>query len=93
MAIAGGAINWWFGPGFWKMRVTIDEIEVCEPVRNRWWWGWGIRYFGRGWLYNVSGLDAIEIRLKSGKHIRIGTDEPEALVAEIRDHQGQHTHA
>ena len=59
----------------------------------RWWWGWGVRYYGQGWLYNVSGLDAVEIRLKSGKHIRIGTDEPEALVAEIRDHQGQHTDA
>ena len=30
---------------------------------------------------------------RCGKHIRIGIDEPEALVAEIRDHQGQHTDA
>ena len=93
VAVAGGAINWWFGPGFWKKGVTIDEIEVCEPVRNRWWWGWGIRYFGRGWLYNVSGLDAVEIRLKSGKRIRIGTDEPDTLVAAIHHHLEQHTDA
>ena len=93
VTIEGGAINWWFGPGFWKKRVTIDEIEACEPVRNLWWWGCGIRYYGKGWLYNVSGLDAVEIKLKNGKHVRIGTDEPEALVAAIRHHQGQHTDA
>ena len=84
VAISGGALNWWFGPGFWKKRVSIDEIESCEAVRNRWWWGWGIRYYGKGWLYNVSGLDAVEMTLKTGKSIRIGTDEPEALVAAIR---------
>ena len=84
VAIAGGNLSWWFGPGFWKKRVAIDEIESCEAVRNRWWWGWGIRYYGKGWLYNVSGLDAVEMTLKTGKSIRIGTDEPEALVAAIR---------
>ena len=91
VAIAGGAINWWFGPGFWKKGVTIYEIEACEPVRNRWWWGWGIRYYGKGWLYNVSGLDAVELTLKDGKHIRIGTDEPEALVMAIRNHRDELT--
>jgi Zn-dependent protease with chaperone function len=84
VAVAGGDLSWWFGPGFWKKRVAIDEIEVCEAVRNRWWWGWGIRYYVKGWLYNVSRLDAVEITLKTGKRIRIGTDEPEALVAAIR---------
>ena len=78
--IGGEAINWWFGPGFWKKGVTIDEIEACEPVRNRWWWGWGIRYYGKGWLYCVSGLQAVEVILKSGKHIRIGTDDPQGLT-------------
>ena len=86
--IAEGNLNWWFGPGFWKKRVAIDEIKGCEVVRNRWLWGWGIRYYGKGWLYNVSGLDAVEIRLANGKHIRIGTDEPEALAAAIRSIPG-----
>jgi hypothetical protein len=93
VTIERGAINWWFGPGFWKNSVAIDEIEICEPVRNRWWWGWGIRYYGKGWLYNVSGMDAVEIRLKSGQHIRIGTSEPEMLVGAIRHHLEQRTDA
>jgi hypothetical protein len=40
-------------------------------------YGWGIHYYGKGWLYNVAGLDAVEIRLTSGRRLRIGTDEPE----------------
>jgi hypothetical protein len=35
-------------------------------------------------LFNVSGLDAVEVELVDGKRIRIGTDEPQALVAAIR---------
>ena len=26
VTIDGGAINWWFGPGFWKNSVAVDEI-------------------------------------------------------------------
>jgi Zn-dependent protease with chaperone function len=76
-------LSWWFGPGFWKKSVLLSEIEACEPVRNRWWWGWGIRYYGKGWLYNVSGLDAVEIRLAGGKYIRIGTNQPDRLAAAV----------
>ncbi len=82
--VAGGDLSWWFGPGFWKKRVAADQIETCETVRNKWWWGWGIRYYGKGWLYNVSGLDAVEIKLADGKFIRIGSDEPEALGEAVR---------
>ena len=37
-----------------------------------------------GWMYNVSGLDAVEIELKGGGRFRIGTDEPDELVRAIR---------
>ena len=36
------------------------------------------------WLYNVSGLDAVEIVRISGKKFRVGTDEPRALVAALK---------
>jgi hypothetical protein len=54
-------------------------------VRNRWWWGWGIRRIGRGqWLFNVSGLDAVELSMKNGKTYRIGTDEPQRLCEVVQ---------
>jgi hypothetical protein len=34
-------------------------------------------------LYNVSGLDAVELKLKSGEIRRIGTDDPSGLAAAL----------
>jgi hypothetical protein len=84
--IADGELRWWFGRGMWRKKLPLADITSAEPVRNNWWWGWGIRYYGKGWLYNVSGLEAVEIILTSGKHIRIGTDEPDALASALKRH-------
>ena len=34
-----------------------------------------------GWMYNVWGLDAIDVVDETGKVFRIGTDDPENLLA------------
>ena len=74
-----------FGPGLIGKRLRLADVQSCRPVRNRWWWGWGIRRIGRGqWLFNVSGLDAVELSMKNGKRYRIGTDEPQRLCEVIQ---------
>jgi hypothetical protein len=73
-----------FGIGLLRKTFPLDEVADCQPVRNAWWWLWGIRRFPGGWLYSVSGLDAVELRLKNGKRCRIGTDEPQRLSDCIR---------
>ena len=72
--------------GVWLIgrRYPLEEIESCEAVRNRWWYGWGIRLTPHGWLYNVSGLDAVQVRLKNGKTFRVGTDRPAELCEAIQ---------
>ena len=72
-----------FAGEFIRFRFPLGEIESCKQVRNRWWFGWGIKWYYRGWLYNVSGLDAVELKMKDGRLRRIGTDEPEKLAAAI----------
>ncbi len=67
------------GPGIPLKRIPLREIASCRPVRNRWWYGWGIHRVRNGWLYNVSGLDAVELVLRNGNVVRVGTDEPEVL--------------
>jgi hypothetical protein len=73
-----------FGP-VWLIRKEwpLDEIVMATAVTNPWYYGYGIRWTPHGPLYNVSGRHAIEILLRSGKKVRIGTDEPEALAAAI----------
>jgi hypothetical protein len=67
------------GIGFLNKKFSINDIEYCKSVRNPWWYGMGIHLTPRGWLYNVSGIYAVEIGFKNKKKIRIGTDKPEEI--------------
>jgi hypothetical protein len=69
----------YFGPGFWERRFALDDIVSVEVVQNSPLYGWGIRYTHHGWLYNVSGLRAVEVTIRGEEQLRIGTDKPEAL--------------
>jgi len=73
-----------FGVGIVRKRVSIGEIAGCEPIQIRWWHGWGIHLTPYGWLYNVSGLDAVAIKLRSGRKLAFGTDDPQGLAAAIQ---------
>ena len=82
--VDGEELRHFFGPGFWKKTYLLSDIEKVETVRNSWIFGWGIRLTPYGWLYNVSGLDAVEITLRSGRKFRVGTDEPEELFTALQ---------
>jgi hypothetical protein len=73
-----------FGPGLIRKRVRLAEIVGCEPIRIRWWYGWGIHLTPCGWLYNVSGFDAVAITLNDGRKFAFGTDDPHGLATAIR---------
>lgn len=80
-----GAVIARFGSGWPRRTIPVEEIGAARPVRNRWYHGWGIRKVGRGWMFNVWGLDAVELELRSGRAFRIGTDEPRELAAAVAD--------
>ena len=82
--VSDNELRWHFGPGLWAYRVPLSEIQTVAAVRNHWWNGFGIR-IGTGFrLYNVSGLDAVELRLKSSDVRRIGTDDPQGLAQALK---------
>ena len=72
-----------FGIGIIRKNFSLKDIESCQVVRNPWYYGWGIHWTSNGWLYNVSGFYAVELRMKNGKKCRIGTDEPKELEKAI----------
>ena len=74
-----------FGVGLIRKKLPVSEIAGCEPIRIRWWYGWGVYLTPDGWLYNVGGWDAVEITLRNNKKFALGTDDPDGLVAAIRD--------
>jgi hypothetical protein len=73
-----------FGLGLVRKTARVADIVSCEPIRIRWWYGWGIHLTPYGWLYNVSGWDAVAITLRNGRRFSLGTDDPQGLTDAIR---------
>ena len=73
-----------FGIGMIRKRVSVPKIVACEPIRIRWWYGWGIHLTSCGWLYNVSGLDAVAIKLRNRRKFALGSDDPHGVAEAIR---------
>lgn len=74
-----------FGYGIFKKSFLVDEIVSAKIVKNKWYYGWGVRlwFWPRMFIYNVSGFDAVEIKMTNGKIYRIGTNQPQQLELEI----------
>ncbi|MBX9688673.1 MAG: hypothetical protein K2X27_18335 [Candidatus Obscuribacterales bacterium] len=72
-----------FGDGPIRKSFLLADISSAKAVRTTPLQGWGIHWTGHGWLYNIYGLDAVEICMTNGKRALIGTDEPDKLEAAI----------
>lgn len=72
-----------FGPGLLRHAWPLDHIRGWQAVRNPWWYGWGIHLTPNGWLYNVSGSEAVEVVLSDDRRRRIGTNDPAGLMAAL----------
>ena len=77
------SVSTWFGWGWPRRTIALADIVSAERVSNSWWYGWGVRWVPGGWMFNNAGNGAVELRLESGSVFRIGTDEPDALLAAI----------
>jgi hypothetical protein len=82
--VKAGKLRCWFGLGLIYQEFNLEEVTEVKIVKNPWFYGWGIRRVPEAWMFNVSGLDAVQMEFYSGKKFRIGTDEPRRLEAVIR---------
>ena len=70
------------GIGLISRKFRMADIKTCQPVKNNPFYGIGIRLISHGWLYNVSGLKAIELTFKNRNSVvRIGTDKPDEIAS------------
>lgn len=83
--VAGGKLRFWFGVGGIRGSYAIEEIESYREVRNPWYYMWGIKSIPGGWLYAIAPGSAVELQLKNGKMIRLGTNQPKELMHAIDD--------
>ncbi len=60
-------------------------VKKYHPIKD--YGGWGYRGFGKKKAYNLSGSWGIQIMMKNGKQILIGTKQPEK-VRQVLQHYG-----
>ncbi len=78
------AVTHWFGWGFLRKSIPLEQIESVEIVDNPWYYFWGVKSIPGGWFYAIApGGRSIELNLKDGKKIRLGSRQPEAIKARI----------
>jgi len=83
VTVADGELTATFGLGKPHRVVALSEVVGVRQVRSSWIQGWGVRSVSKGWMYNVWGLDAVEVELGSGTVFRVGTDDSDQLHAAI----------
>jgi len=74
------AISLRLGIGVIRRRFLLKEVESHRTVKNPVYYGWGIHLIPNGWIFNVSGLQAVELQMKNGRKYRIGTDDVRGLT-------------
>ena len=78
--ISNDSISFRLGIGLVGKTYKFSDIKSCKAVTNFALNGIGIRMLSNGWLYNVTGLKAVELQFKNRKSVvRIGTDKPEEI--------------
>jgi hypothetical protein len=65
------------------------DARTYRPILE--YGGWGIRYspFGKGWAYNISGNQGVQLELMNGKRILIGSQRAEELARTIAEAKRQ----
>ena len=70
-----------FGPlPVFRRHVSYDNIESVTQSRSTLLDGWGIHLSpSGGWTWNLWGYDCVDIKMKKGSKLRLGTDDPTSL--------------
>lgn len=71
--------------------IAYDAIESCQarsykPLSE--YGGWGIKYGRSGWAYNILGTQGVQLALRNGKRILIGSQRASELEQAIKTRCG-----
>jgi hypothetical protein len=81
----GDVLRLRYGPiPLFRFRFRYQDISSVDTARSDLIDGLGIHYVPtRGWIYNLWGFRCVRVTHR-GRHVRIGTDDVEGLVALLR---------
>ncbi len=81
--VSGERLRFRFGIGLIRRSYPVGEIASVREVVNPWYYFWGVKSIPGGWFYAIAPGEAVEIVLKDGKIIRLGTDRSRMLKEAI----------
>jgi hypothetical protein len=76
-------LRFWFGIGVIQKSYLLSEIQSVREVKNPWYYFWGVKSIPGGWFYAIAPGEAVEIVLKSGKIVQLGTNQAKTLKKAI----------
>jgi hypothetical protein len=62
--------------------IVKAEAVTYRPILE--YGGWGIRIGRKGWAYNISANQGVQVTLESGKSFLLGSLQPEELAIAIQ---------
>jgi hypothetical protein len=65
-------------------RIEKSWVRKYNPIGEYGGWGYRFGFLGSGKAYNISGNMGIQLVLKDGKHVLLGTRKPEEARAALR---------
>jgi hypothetical protein len=77
------AIHIQFGIGVIRKRFALGDVQAYRAVKSPWYYGWGIHAIPGGWIFNVSGWEAVELQMKNGRKYRIGSDDIQGFMGAL----------
>lgn len=79
-----------FGPlPIFRRRICYADVASAERSRTSVLDGWGIHLSpSGGWTWNLWGFDCVDVYFKSGRKLRIGTDDAAGLEAFLKRRVG-----
>jgi len=81
--ISAKQLKFWFGIGMIRKTYALSEIQSTKVIKNPWYYFWGAKSIPGGWFYAIAPGTAVEIGLKNGRVVQLGTDQPEKLKQAI----------
>ncbi len=75
--VDGSGIHIVYGIGLIHIKIEPEKINRVTVVKTPWYAGFGIRITEKGMLYNIQGLNAVEISYLKGtnKTVQIGSND------------------
>jgi hypothetical protein len=81
-------VMWYFGVSGIGRSVALTEITSIRAIKTSILEGWGIHLTWHGWVWNVSGFNAVQIILRSGTRFAVGTPDPQAVIDAVQSAGG-----